>query len=64
MPIYSYECDKCGYVFNELVTSCSTITCPVCGSESLQKQSIYENNFEFKGPGFYETDYKRNKKES
>lgn len=62
MPLYTYICDKCGYVFNELVSNYTTILCPLCRSKHVKKQSIYENNFNFVGSGFYETDYKRKKK--
>lgn len=62
MPLYTYKCKNCGFIFNELVSSFTTIICPSCKSKNVDKQSIYENNFQFKGSGFYETDYKKSKK--
>ncbi|MEW6264598.1 MAG: zinc ribbon domain-containing protein [Thermodesulfobacteriota bacterium] len=38
MPIYEYECTKCGQVFEELVrNSESRINCPKCGSGKAKK---------------------------
>ncbi len=37
MPIYEYRCDECGTTFDKLIRSSSAITCPQCGSASLEK---------------------------
>lgn len=37
MPIYEYRCDECGTTFEKLVRGRGAITCPDCGSSSLQK---------------------------
>ncbi|MGC8937448.1 MAG: FmdB family zinc ribbon protein, partial [Thermodesulfovibrio sp.] len=38
MPIYEYECKKCGEVFELLVFGNKTVSCPKCGSEQLIKK--------------------------
>ncbi len=38
MPIYEYECRRCGKSFEELVMSSSQdVCCPGCGSAELDK---------------------------
>ena len=37
MPIYSYECGKCGHKFDELVKGSETVACPECKSTKLNK---------------------------
>jgi putative FmdB family regulatory protein len=38
MPIYGYDCNKCGTKFEKLVRSSDTPTCPSCESEDLTRQ--------------------------
>jgi putative FmdB family regulatory protein len=38
MPIYGYNCDKCGHEFQTLVRSSDTPVCPSCGSAVLTRQ--------------------------
>ncbi|MCD6094375.1 zinc ribbon domain-containing protein [bacterium] len=37
MPIYKYQCRKCGYQFERLVFGKEKIRCPKCESSSLKK---------------------------
>ena len=37
MPIYEYRCRDCEATFEVLVRAGSTVTCPHCGSSSLDK---------------------------
>jgi putative FmdB family regulatory protein len=38
MPIFEYECRKCGRLFEELVTgSTQEVCCPACGSDDIEK---------------------------
>jgi len=38
MPIFEYECRKCGRLFEELVTgSTQEVCCPACGSVDIEK---------------------------
>src|SRR2546425_9464103 len=58
MPIYGYHCDECGHEL-EIFQSMSDAplkTCPVCGG-SLRKL-LYPVGVQFKGSGFYTTDYR------
>uniref|UniRef100_A0A7C4TW23 Zinc ribbon domain-containing protein n=1 Tax=Caldisericum exile TaxID=693075 RepID=A0A7C4TW23_9BACT len=38
MPIYEYECKKCGEFFETLVLGNRIVRCPKCGSEELTKK--------------------------
>jgi putative FmdB family regulatory protein len=58
MPIYGYRCDECGHeleVFQSM-SDAPLKTCPVCGG-SLRKM-LYPVGVQFKGSGFYTTDYR------
>ena len=60
MPIYDYQCEKCGYRF-ELRQSFNAEpngTCPQC--ESQARRRFHSVAVIYKGSGFYSTDYKRN----
>ena len=38
MPIFEYECEKCGRLFEELVMNAAQeIACPSCGSTDIEK---------------------------
>lgn len=38
MPIFEYECSRCGRLFEELVMSSSQeVSCPACGSTEIEK---------------------------
>jgi putative FmdB family regulatory protein len=58
MPIYEYECSKCGHRFQKIESfdSATRKKCPVCG---LSAHRIMPTGvgFVFKGSGFYATDY-------
>jgi len=59
MPIYEYKCGRCDNVL-EVIQKLSAIPlteCPDCGG-SLDKL-LSAPNFQFKGSGFYQTDYRR-----
>jgi len=65
MPIYEYKCDACTETLEKLQKmSDDPITlCPNCGEESLKKQ-ISAAGFRLSGTGWYETDFKTNKKKN
>ncbi|HLB56689.1 MAG TPA: zinc ribbon domain-containing protein [Coxiellaceae bacterium] len=63
MPLYEYHCKNCGENI-ELLQKHSDApekTCPHCHKDTLQKQ-ISAGNFQLKGTGWYETDFKNAKK--
>ncbi len=40
MPLYEYECEKCGEQFEELVSrrnGGAEVTCPACGSHKTRR---------------------------
>ena len=57
MPIYEYECEKCGNRFEEIqkFSDPPVETCPKCGGRVHKAQSAPA--FQFKGTGWYVTDY-------
>jgi putative FmdB family regulatory protein len=60
MPLYEYECDACGCRF-ELIRRFSdppADTCTVCGAGPVRKL-FSSPAIQFKGSGFYITDYAR-----
>ena len=38
MPIYEYECKKCGNFFSELVFGEEEVHCPKCKSKRIERQ--------------------------
>jgi len=60
MPIFEYDCPNCGKF--EMIRNASDKEvkfCPECG-EKVEKLISAPGGFEFKGKGFYQTDYKKN----
>src|SRR5271154_963532 len=58
MPLYEYQCKKCGHRF-ELIQSFSAgdpKECPVCHGE-VERLISTPARAHFKGSGFYSTDY-------
>ena len=65
MPIYEYQCEACGHVFDSLqkISEPPLTTCPDCGAEALKKL-ISAPAFRLKGSGWYETDFKTGNKKN
>ncbi len=59
MPIYEYECLSCGKHFDFLqkIDDAPIKKCPECGGEL--KKLLSAPAFQFKGSGWYVTDYGR-----
>lgn len=59
MPIYEYQCQKCGEISEVFLRSNDKqpTRCSVCKGK-LQK-IISQSGFQFKGTGWYVTDYAR-----
>jgi putative FmdB family regulatory protein len=57
MPLYEYECDKCGHRFEKIqkFSDPPLDVCPKCGGVLHKLQSAPA--FQFKGTGWYVTDY-------
>jgi putative FmdB family regulatory protein len=64
MPIYEYVCGKCGQKTEVIqrVGEAPLKVCPHCGGRL--KKAISAPAIQFKGSGWYITDYARAKKES
>jgi putative FmdB family regulatory protein len=63
MPTYQYECKKCKHKFEEMktISKRDEAICPKCGNKDNTRFIGTGSGFIFKGSGFYETDYKRDK---
>lgn len=63
MPIYEYVCEKCNTKFEELVKNADSPnpSCSKCGGSTKR---LFPSNagLQFKGTGFYITDYVKNNK--
>ncbi len=58
MPIYEYQCQKCGAVeVTQRITDKPLSKCPTCKSKI--KKLISNTSFQLKGTGWYITDYAR-----
>lgn len=61
MPTYHYICKKCGHELEELqsFTEPPLIHCPNCKTDNLTRTVGTGSGLIFKGSGFYQTDYKK-----
>ena len=57
MPLYEYQCKKCGHRFEriQLFSDAMVKKCPECGGKV--EQMISAPAVQFKGSGWYVTDY-------
>lgn len=65
MPLYEYQCDACAYRFEQIQRFSDPLvtTCPKC--EGSVQKLVSSPAIQFKGTGWYVTDYARkDKKES
>ena len=60
MPLYEYQCERCGERFEKIqkFSDPPVDTCPKCGGGPVHKL-IAAPAFQFKGTGWYITDYAR-----
>jgi len=58
LPLYEYKCEKCGHRFEKIEPfSAATVKkCPKCGAKA--ERQISAAGIQFKGSGWYVTDYK------
>src|SRR6185436_14047489 len=64
MPLYEYECDQCGHRFEKIQKFSDPLEdkCPKCGGPVHKLMS--SPAIQFKGTGFYITDYPKGDKGS
>jgi len=57
LPLYEYECVKCGHRFEKIESSSASTTkkCPKCGAKA--ERLLAAPAIQFKGSGWYVTDY-------
>ena len=62
MPIYEYKCQQCGahYEVRQSVSDAPLTTCEKCHGKLEKQWSL--SGFQFKGAGWYVTDYAGGKK--
>lgn len=65
MPIYEYRCESCGHALETMqsLSEPPLLECPKCAKPSLKKL-ISAAGFRLKGGGWYETDFKQNKRKN
>jgi putative FmdB family regulatory protein len=64
MPLYEYQCKKCGHIFEKIVkfSDKPIKKCPECGGSV--EQTISAPAVQFKGSGWYVTDYAKKSQSS
>lgn len=65
MPIFDFQCESCGHVFEKLVlkSDAPAPACVSCASSEVAKQ-VSAPGFRLSGSGWYETDFKTGKKKN
>lgn len=65
MPIYEYLCGGCGYHLDALqkLSDAPLVDCPECAAPALKRQ-MSAPSFRLKGAGWYETDFKNDKRKN
>lgn len=63
MPIYEYLCARCAHTLDALqkLSEEPLVFCPQCGEAALKRQ-MSAPSFRLKGGGWYETDFKNDKR--
>jgi putative FmdB family regulatory protein len=59
VPLYEYECKSCHHRFEKIqkFSDPMVTTCPDCGQENSVEQLLSAPAVQFKGSGWYVTDY-------
>jgi putative FmdB family regulatory protein len=63
MPLYEYRCNACGHLFEKIqkFSDPPIDVCPNCGEKNVEKL-LSSPAIQFKGTGWYITDYARKDK--
>jgi putative FmdB family regulatory protein len=63
VPIFEYGCALCGHALDALQKHSDEplVECPACGAQAL-KRKLSAPSFRLKGGGWYETDFKSDKR--
>lgn len=59
MPTYRYKCDACQkeMEIEQKISEASLTKCPQCNQEAMKRIPPKDVSIQFKGSGFYITDY-------
>ena len=59
VPIYEFQCKKCGHRFERMLKMSDPhpTDCPDCGTKNSVEQLLSAPAVQFKGSGWYVTDY-------
>ena len=59
MPLYEYRCKKCGHTFEKIQKFSDPLVtdCPSCKAKGKVEQLMSRSAVQFKGSGWYATDY-------
>jgi putative FmdB family regulatory protein len=62
MPLFEYHCSVCNYVYEKIqgFNSLEDKFCPKCASPVFRP--LFSSALNFKGTGFYSTDYAKSNK--
>lgn len=62
-PFYDYECKACGHRLElfQKMSDKPEYKCPECKRDTFERIISPGGGFIFRGPGFYQTDYKNKK---
>jgi putative FmdB family regulatory protein len=60
MPIYEYECTKCGHQLEafQKMSDAALQDCPACHTPTVLQKLISAAGFQLKGTGWYATDFR------
>lgn len=60
MPIYEFQCERCGHVFDRLqkLSDPDPDRCPECAEAAIRRR-LTAPAFRLSGSGWYETDFKK-----
>jgi putative FmdB family regulatory protein len=66
MPIYEFECEECGELFEELVPANAAVVCPSCGSERTRRllSTVSPPGRQPRGAGVRSDESRRRERES
>lgn len=65
MPLYEYQCTKCGHEFEEMqkITEAPIKQCPKCKKMTVKKK-VSTTSFQLKGDGWYKDGYSKSSSSS
>lgn len=64
MPIYEYQCQKCGHLLEafQSMSEAALTDCPACMKPGVLQRLMSAAGFQLKGTGWYATDFRNSGK--